>query len=166
MVSAPAVSRTARWNGKPYLTFSAGNYFTITELTAKEVFVVARPGSTGLQMLVSKGRLSIFLRRVGRWGGAAALCRGTQLGYQFGYQGQISTTAPQIFTLRIRDVGGLSSWAAPQQLLARVRRARNALPKGVERGGAAGEITQIGGSYGGAAPSPEAWRRCWCSTGI
>ena len=152
VVSAPAVSRTARWNGKPYLTFSAGNYFTITELTAKEVFVVARPGSTGRQMLVSKGA-SFYFSSGGLGGGAARplYAGGTQLGYQFGYQGQISTTAPQIFTLRIRDVGGLSSWAAPQQLLSfgfdghemLYQKEMNAavLPAG---------ITQIGGSYGGS----------------
>lgn len=118
--SAPSLSASGRWNGKPYFKYTAGQYFTTSALNLKDVFVVCNPErETGLSVVLSKPATFYLAACTGSTKRPLYAGAGGQLtGDTFGYQGDFSISKPRIVTMQVTDVGGLMSWASPQQVVA------------------------------------------------
>lgn len=153
VASAPVVSRTERWNGKPFATLTAGNYFTLTALDFKEAFVVAKPAATGLKILFCKS--ASFYLSAGGVSGAGVVrplyAGGVQGGAQYGYLKEADLSKPHIYSLRIQDVGALTSWVGPAQLLGYGFDGHEILlQKANGQAVLPATVNQVGGTYGGS----------------
>jgi len=112
----PTIDRSNRWNVARYATF-ANHEMSLSSKSWKEVFIVAQPDSNTDWNPIMGYDFSHYMA-ASIPGSKRPFYAGTALeGWQFGYMGEISTSTPQIITFRVKDIGSVISWQAPQQLV-------------------------------------------------